>query len=99
MLVGGTGCGKSTLFYHLFKQIRQNLSSEDVLIVFDTKGDFYKRFRKPEDYVIGNSKQYRDESKCWNIFREILADGWDEKDYTINTQEICKELFEERTKG
>ena len=67
MLVGGTGCGKSTLFYHLFKQIRQNLSSEDVLIVFDTKGDFYKRFRKPEDYVIGNSKQYRDEK-----FEEVV---------------------------
>jgi len=49
--------------------------------------------------IIGNSKQYSPISQQWNIYKEVLADGWDERDITINTQEICKSFFEERTKN
>ena len=44
MLVGGTGCGKSTLFYHIVKQLRRQLTNDDVMIIFDSKGDFYSKF-------------------------------------------------------
>lgn len=97
MLVGSTGCGKTTLFYHIINQLRRNISKDDVMIIFDSKGDFYNKFYREGDYVIGNSKQYRDISRRWNVFKEILADGWDSKDYMINAQEICKSLFYERT--
>ena len=99
MLIGGTGCGKTTLFYHFVSQIKRDMTSDDVMIIFDSKGDFYSKFfDKGNDLVIGNSKQYAEESEHWNIYKEILADGWEERDFVLNTQEICRSFFEERTK-
>ena len=99
MLIGATGCGKTTLFYHFVSQIKQNMTKDDVMIIFDSKGDFYNKFyNKSNDHVIGNSKQYSNDSEHWNIYKEILADGWEERDFIINTQEVCKSFFEERTK-
>ena len=99
MLVGGTGCGKSTLFYHIIDQIKSQMTSNDVMIIFDSKGDFYSKFNTSNDCIIGNSAQYYTLSEKWNIFKEILADGWDDRQITMNTQEICKSLFEDRIKG
>lgn len=100
MLVGGTGCGKSTLFYHIIEQLKRKMTADDVMIVFDSKGDFYSKFySKDKDCVIGNSPQYMQQSERWNIFKEILADGWDERQVMINAIEICKTLFDDRTKN
>ncbi|MDR1135434.1 MAG: type IV secretion system DNA-binding domain-containing protein [Clostridiales Family XIII bacterium] len=99
LLMGGTGCGKTTLFYHFVDQIRKAMSLDDVMIIFDSKGDFISQFYKPGDLLIGNSRQYASKSEKWNIYKEILADGWEDKDFVLNTQEICKSFFEERTKN
>lgn len=99
MLVGGTGCGKSTLFYHIIEQLKKKMTADDVMIIFDSKGDFYSKFYSKRDCVIGNSPQYIQQSERWNIFKEILADGWDERQVMMNATEICKALFEERTKN
>jgi len=100
MLIGGTGCGKTTLFYHFVSQIKRNMTNDDVMIIFDSKGDFHSKFYNPAtDLVIGNSRQYASASQHWNIYKEILADGWEERDFIINTQEVCKSFFEERTKN
>lgn len=99
MLVGGTGCGKSTLFYHIIEQLKKKMTADDVMIIFDSKGDFYSKFFGKKDCVIGNSPQYIQQSERWNIFKEILADGWDERQVMMNATEICKALFEERTKN
>lgn len=99
MLVGGTGCGKSTLFYHIIEQLKKKMTADDVMIIFDSKGDFYSKFYSNKDCVIGNSPQYIQQSERWNIFKEILADGWDERQVMMNATEICKALFEERTKN
>lgn len=99
LLMGGTGCGKTTLFYHFVDQIRKSMTSDDVMIIFDSKGDFYSNFFRQGDLVIGNSKQYAAKSALWNIYKEVLADGWEDKDFMLNTQEICKSFFEERTKN
>jgi len=99
MLIGSTGCGKTTLFYHFVSQLKRNMTKDDVMIIFDSKGDFYSKFfNSSTDLVIGNSRQYSADSQHWNMYKEILADGWEERDFIINTQEICKSLFEERTK-
>lgn len=99
MLLGGTGCGKSTLFYHIIEQLKKKMTADDVMIIFDSKGDFYSKFFNKKDCVIGNSPQYIQQSERWNIFKEILADGWDERQVMMNATEICKALFEERTKN
>ena len=96
LLVGGTGSGKTNLFYHFVNQIKKKLGSDDVMLIFDSKGDFYNKFFKPGDVVIGNSAQYRKASAKWSIYEEIIADGNDRITIGQNTQEICKSLFAER---
>lgn len=93
LLVGGTGSGKTNLFYHMVKQLQSRLSSNDVMLIFDSKGDFHKKFFKTGDVVIGNSAQYRKTSEYWNIYEEVTADGKDFVSVFQNTQEICKSLF------
>ena len=95
MLVGGTGCGKSNVFYHIIKQLQNRVTKDDVVIIFDTKGDYYNRFGKDSDLVIGNSKEYREKSVKWNIFREIVADGWEKENLESNAQEISWAVFRE----
>ena len=34
MLIGGTGCGKTTLFYHFINQIKNRMTSNDVMVIF-----------------------------------------------------------------
>ena len=100
LFIGGTGCGKTTLFYHFVSQIKRAMTNDDVMIIFDSKGDFYSKFYDPKaDLVIGNSKQYLKQSAHWNIYKEVLADGWNERDFIMNTQEICKSFFHERTQN
>ena len=99
MLIGGTGCGKTTLFYHFVSQLKSKMTDDDVMIIFDSKGDFYSKFYSKNDLVIGNSKQYQAQSVKWNIYKEVLSDGDSERDFILNTQEICKSFFEERTQN
>ena len=99
LLVGGTGSGKTNLFYHFVSQLKKSLGKDDVMLIFDSKGDFHKKFFAAGDIVIGNSVQYRKESAKWSIYEEILADGRDKLSVGQNTQEICKSLFAERTEG
>lgn len=93
LLVGGTGCGKTNLFYHMVKQIKAKLTSNDVVLIFDSKGDFYSKFYSRGDVVIGNSAQYRKQSERWSIYNEVIADGKDTVAVFQNTQEIAKSLF------
>ena len=97
LFVGGTGTGKTNLFKHCASQIKSQMTADDVMIVFDTKGDFYSRFYDNQrDAVIGNSKDYRAISEKWNVFREIVIDGYEDEDVVINTQEICRALFSDK---
>ena len=95
IMVGGTGCGKSNVFYHIIRQLRNRITPNDVVIIFDTKGDYYTRFGRYEDLVIGNSKGYREKSVKWNVFREIVADGWEKENVESNAQEISWAIFRE----
>ncbi|MDR0908312.1 MAG: type IV secretion system DNA-binding domain-containing protein [Spirochaetaceae bacterium] len=95
LLVGGTGSGKTNLFYHIVKQLKNKLTKDDVMLIFDSKGDFHKKFFAANDIVIGNSIQYRKTSEKWSIFEEITADGKDRVSVGQNAQEICKSLFAE----
>lgn len=96
LLIGGTGCGKTTLFFHFVDQLKSKMNSDDVMIIFDSKGDFYRKFAVDGDLILGNSKMFLDKSVKWNIYKEILADGLDESSYLLNIHEICKSIFAKR---
>lgn len=105
LMVGSTGCGKTRTFLKIVNQLQQRMTADDVMIIFDTKGDYDKKIRvKGEKLILGNSNTYRNrpESVRWNLFREILiddpCDAPDDAHVVTNTQEICRSLFVEREK-
>ena len=94
LFIGGTGSGKTNALNFFLQDIKGKMTDNDVMIVFDTKGDFEDKFFDVEkDVVIGNSPRYRARSEIWNIYEDVLADGWDEEDYIINLNEISASLF------
>lgn len=91
MLLGGIGTGKTNSFFQVVRQLRQTTTQNDVMIIFDTKGDFYREFYQPGDVVISNDSTATGSSGVdyWNIFGEIeLGERMEE---TI--VEISKALF------
>ena len=93
MLLGGIGTGKTNAFFQIISQLCTTMTQEDVMIIFDTKGDFLKEFYTPGDVVISNSSTAMGadgQADYWNIFNEI--GGEDEE---ANISEISKALFRE----
>lgn len=96
LLVGGTGSGKTNVFNQIVSQIKRKMTDNDVMIIFDTKGDYFKLFfDEKKDIVLGNSEQYEASKICWNIFKEIVCDGLQEDEINANIQEIAWSLFSE----
>jgi len=70
------------------------MTPNDIMIIFDTKGDFYRAFYKPGDVVISNDHTATGPSSVdyWNIFNEIENDEHMEE----NIVEISKALFHQK---
>ncbi len=93
MLLGGIGTGKTNAFFHMVSQLCSSLSLNDTMIIFDTKGDFYKEFYHPGDVVISNDETATGSvgTDYWNLFNEIQT-GDKQLESVI---EISKSLFSE----
>ena len=94
VLLGGIGTGKSNAFYQIISQLRTNMTTDDVMVVFDTKGDFYRKFYQKGDVVISNDNTATGSTgeDYWNIFNEIELDDHMED----NIVEIAKSLFHDK---
>lgn len=94
LLLGGIGTGKTNTFNQLISQIRSTMTAEDIMIIFDTKGDFYNLFYRPGDIVISNDETATGPmgKDYWNIFNEIENDDHMEE----NIVEIAKALFHQK---
>ena len=91
VFLGGIGTGKTNAFFQIVRQIRRQLTANDIVVIFDTKGDFYKEFYRPGDIVISNDETATggDGVDYWNIFNEIELNEHTEE----NIVEISKTLF------
>lgn len=96
LLAGGIGSGKTNTFNLIMSNIIPQLSSKDVMIIFDTKGDFYKEFYKPGDIVISNDNTAMGINGVdyWNIINELEDDDRLEE----NVTEVSTALFAEKLK-
>lgn len=94
ILLGAIGMGKSNAMNNIVRSIRTTMSRNDVMVIFDTKGDYYKEFYKTGDVVLSNDKRATNGSKSdyWNLFGEVMIDKrWEE-----NATEIAKTIFADR---
>lgn len=97
LLLGGIGSGKTNVFNFLIESLLEQQTDDDILFIFDTKGDFFRRFYQsynPAHMVIGNGAAYEELSHCWNVFGE-LEDGQGRFTRTgeFTAKEIGKQLF------
>ncbi len=96
MLIGGTGCGKTNTFLYLVEQTKQSMTENDVMIIFDAKGDYYKKFyNSSSDQIITVSGEEFPTANKWNIFKEVLVDGIRGEAIESNIREIAWGLFSE----
>jgi len=89
LLLGGVGSGKTNVFNHIVRNIRSTMHNQDVMLVFDAKGDYVKEFYRPGDIIISNDSSSTD---YWNIFDEITIDDRVEE----NISEIADFLFKDK---
>lgn len=94
LLLGSIGTGKTNAIFQIVDQLRQHLTPEDVMLIFDTKGDFYEEFYRPGDIVISNDKHATGPAGLdfWNIFCEF-GEG---ESVEENIFEITRTLFYEK---
>ncbi len=93
MLLGGIGTGKTNAFFQMLDQLQHTLTKDDLMVIFDTKGDFLQEFYQPGDVVISNDRSAvgpNGRRNYWNIFNEINA-GYEYE----SILEISRSLFAE----
>lgn len=95
LLIGGTGSGKTNTFYYFIEQLKKKMTANDVMIIFDTKGDFESKFYSQGDIILGNSSKYKNITEKWNIYKELVVDGWNDENIQMNTNEITYSLFKD----
>ena len=95
LALGAIGSGKTNLIDLLVSQIITNLTAEDVVVIFDTKGDFLRKFATPGDIVFGNLTRLPPGvvNAKWNIYKDVTIDP---PHASENLMEVCKSLFLER---
>jgi len=95
LFIGGIGMGKTNGIFQILSQLRNHMTSNDVMLIFDTKGDFYESFYQPGDIVISNDEKATGPNgkDFWNIFEEISAGANTEEEIV----EIARALFFERS--
>jgi type IV secretory pathway TraG/TraD family ATPase VirD4 len=95
LFLGGIGTGKTNAIFQLLSQLRGSMTDQDVMLIFDTKGDFHKEFYRAGDTVISNDSKATGPNGVdyWNICGEIGAG----ESLEANIVEIAKTLFRERT--
>lgn len=94
LAVGSIGSGKTNTIYYIVREIIKNISQEDIVVFFDSKGDFLRRFYRSGDYVIGNPEQYSGyRLSYWNVYEELKATEGERED---SIREIATSLFRKR---
>ncbi len=95
LALGSIGSGKTNLLYHIVNAIIKKISVNDIVIFFDSKGDFLNKFYRSGDYVVGNHSQYsRYPLSKWNLYRELSVTGTISREDAI--REIATALFKKR---
>ncbi|OUN83774.1 type IV secretion system DNA-binding domain-containing protein [Gemmiger sp. An50] len=72
LLAGASRTGKSQQQAKMIRQVRQQMTRRDVLVILDTKGDYAKKFFRLGDVILGTGGPFAP-TAGWNIFRDCTA--------------------------
>jgi len=99
LLLGGIGSGKTNAVNLLLSQLLSQLTAQDIMLIFDAKGDYYRAFFQPGNprhIVIGNSRSYQHNTLRWNIFGELTGPGFTPEDCELAAKEMAAQLYADR---
>lgn len=103
LAIGAPGTGKTNFFNMVLDRLLAMMEPTDVIVIFDTKGDYLENFGKripdKEKIIIGNGEMYHNITAYHNIFAEIMPRGVDGKLVYITESdedalELCEQLFQ-----
>ena len=75
LAIGGIGSGKTNVIREIVRQLLEQVSSRDTVIIFDTKGDYARAFYDPgnPNHVILGSPDTYPTATLWNLFGEVTS--------------------------
>src|SRR5690606_35998244 len=98
-LLGNIGTGKTNAISQIISQVKNKMTEDDVMVIFDTKGDYFNSFYAKGDLVISNdSESFTNSSNYWNIFSEITIDQTPQS-IKKNSLETANNLFADKIKN
>lgn len=104
LALAAPGGGKTNLFNIILKGILKEMQDQDVVVIFDTKGDYLREFgnkiAEQDRIIVGTGSIYKNSTSYHNIFAEIMPRGKDGRlmytlDCDVNAMEISEQLFSE----
>lgn len=72
LMMGRPGMGKSTVITALLRQLDQQMTSRDVMMVLDPKGEYYNTFGQEGDVRLGAGTN-RAPNVRWSLFKDLSA--------------------------
>lgn len=88
--IGATGTGKTFFIRYVVKEIRRNMNKYSMVVV-QAKDDFDDLYELGDLYLEQGRESGR--SIRWNLFKDILGDGYDMKMVELNARQFVKHLF------
>jgi type IV secretory pathway TraG/TraD family ATPase VirD4 len=103
LAISAPGGGKTNTFDMIFSELLASQGDQDIIICFDTKGDYWREFGQkiaPKDVVvIGNGSTYKHITSYPNCFAEVMPRGNDGRlvyveDSDMKALELSHQLFQ-----
>ena len=66
-LLGNIGTGKTNAISQIISQVKNKMTEDDVMVIFDTKGDYFNSFYAKGDLVISNDSESFTNSSNYDI--------------------------------
>lgn len=97
LLLGSTGCGKTSVICTILDQLLPGLGSKDLMLIFDAGGEYARRYfdpKNPRHILVGCGADYAGLSHTWNLFGELMGrDGRLDSDWQITANELAKAIM------
>ena len=88
--IGATGSGKTYCIRRIVRELRMNTNNYS-MVILQAKNDFNSILQEGD--LILEQGINSDKSVKWNLFKDILADGYNMEMIELNTRQFVKHLF------
>lgn len=97
MLVGSSGCGKTSVIYSALDQLLPGLGKRDLLVIFDAGGEYARRYfdpQNPRHILAGCCGGQTALQHSWNLFGELMGpNGHPAENWQVTAGEIAKAIM------